>query len=460
MNWNALQSPLLLSLHSLAVVLGLLLYVLTSHSLRQRRAPTAAISWVLTIALVPYLGLPLYLMFGTRKVGHAGSHVPVSAPPVKGDGARLRQLAGAMGQPAVASYRKLNVHADGAEALQALWRVIDSAQHELAVCTFIIGRDPMGRRVIARLAEKARAGVAVRLMIDSVGRIMGGAPSLNKLKAAGVKVELFNPILHLPFRGSVNLRNHRKLVIADGERLWCGGRNFAAEYFEGLKRRAPWRDLTFDLEGPLTGEARHLFEHDWDCAAGRVPGVKAQGSEDAKPPFAQLIASGPDQADDTVHDLLVTACFQAQRRIVAVTPYFGPGDVLEMALTLAARRGVQVDLVLPRRSNHRMADFARHRALRDLARAGGHVWFVPYMIHAKGVVVDTTLALAGSVNLDARSLFLNYEMMMAFYEGDDVARFAAFIDGHRAAAQAYVARPPGLLRDLAEGLVLWIAFQL
>src|SRR5580698_11367371 len=124
MNWNALLSPLLISLHSLAIVLGLLLYVLTSHSLRQRRAPTAAISWVLTIALVPYVGLPLYLMFGTRKVGHSGGHAVLAAPVVKGDGAKLRQLAAAMGQPPVASYRKLNVHADGSEALQALWRVV------------------------------------------------------------------------------------------------------------------------------------------------------------------------------------------------------------------------------------------------------------------------------------------------------------------------------------------------
>jgi cardiolipin synthase len=218
--------------------------------------------------------------------------------------------------------------------------------------------------------------------------------------------------------------------------------------------------LTFDLEGSLVSEAQNLFEHDWACAGGRTPDAKQPNGEDAQPPFAQLIASGPDQADDTVHNLLVTACFQAQRRIVAVTPYFGPGDVLEMALTLAARRGVQVDLVLPRRSNHRMADFARHRALRDLAGAGAHVWFEPYMNHAKCIVVDDSLALAGSANLDARSLFLNYEMMMAFYEADDVARFAAYIDGHRAAAQAYTARPPGLFRDLAEGLVLWIAFQL
>jgi cardiolipin synthase len=173
-----------------------------------------------------------------------------------------------------------------------------------------------------------------------------------------------------------------------------------------------------------------------------------------------VIASGPDQADDTVHDLLVTACFKARGRIAAVTPYFVPGDALLMALSLAARRGVLVDLILPQRSNHLMADFVRHRALRELAAAGGRVWRVPYMLHAKAVVIDDGLALSGSANLDSRSLFLNYELMVAFYAVADIRRFAAFIETHRARAERYLARTPGLLRDLAEGLLLWLAFQL
>jgi cardiolipin synthase len=107
-----------------------------------------------------------------------------------------------------------------------------------------------------------------------------------------------------------------------------------------------------------------------------------------------------------------------------------------------------------------MADFARHRALRELAAAGGRVWLVPYMLHAKAVVIDDGLALSGSVNLDSRSLFLNYELMVAFYAFADIRRFASVIEEHREAATRYQARKPGLLRDLTEGLVLWLAFQL
>jgi cardiolipin synthase A/B len=462
MTFNIPLSPLSISLHGLAVLIGLLTYVLTSHSLQQRRAPSAAISWVLTIALVPYVGLPLYLLFGTRKLVHSGSHPrqPPAAPDRAGADAWPRQLAAAMGQPPVAHYHDLNIHADGKAALQALWEVVEAAERELVLCSFILARDGVGKALSARLIDKARAGVKVHLLLDGVGRMMGGAVSLRRLKTAGVEVALFGPILHLPFKSSTNLRNHRKMAVADGARLWCGGRNFAAEYFEGRGGRSPWRDLSFDLEGPLAAQARELFEHDWACARGLPPADGVREAKQVRAPFAQVIASGPDQADDTVHDLLVSACFKAERRILAVTPYFVPGDVLLMALSLAARRGIAVDLVLPARSNHHLADFARHRALRALAEAGAHIWLTPYMLHAKGVVIDDGIALAGSANLDARSLFLNYELMVAFYAASDVGRFAAQLEQHRDAGHTYTARKAGLLRDFSEGLVLWLAFQL
>ena len=131
-----------------------------------------------------------------------------------------------------------------------------------------------------------------------------------------------------------------------------------------------------------------------------------------------------------------------------------------MALTLAARRGVQVDLVLPRRSNHRLADVARHRPLRDLAAAGARLWFTPFMLHAKAVVVDEQLALAGSANLDLRSLFLNYELMVAFYEPADVRRFAAWIERERRRRCASMPTRARAAARSVRGPVLWLAFQL
>lgn len=465
-----LHSPHLLTVHVLVVVAGLLTYVLTTHSLKQRRAPTAAISWALSIALIPYIGLPLYLLFGTRKLVHADNR-SVELPVAGGDSAWLRMLTASMGQPPAAPYHDLHVHTEGHQALQALWEMIDGTTHELLICTFLIGRDAVGKALVQRLIDKARAGVRVRLLIDGSGHLIGGAVNLRKLRVAGVQVAVFGPILHVPFRSRVNLRNHRKMVVADGQRLWCGGRNFAAEYFDGLGNQARWQDLTFDLAGPLAMQARALFLRDWAFSA------RGAGAREALPPLpefrlpappvaagagplAQVIAAGPDESDDTVHDLLVSACFKAQRHIGAVTPYFVPGGQLLKALSLAARRGVTVDLVLPARSNHRLADFVRYRAIRDLASAGGRIWLAPRMLHAKTVVIDDSLALCGSANLDARSMFLNYELMVAFYASTDIAHYAAFIEKQRAASVRYQASKPGLLRDLAEGLLLWLAFQL
>jgi cardiolipin synthase len=202
-----------------------------------------------------------------------------------------------------------------------------------------------------------------------------------------------------------------------------------------------------------------LFERDWAFANRKA----AEAPEAARPAAAggaQLIASGPDQADDTVYSVLVAAAYQARRRIALATPYFVPDSALLMALSLAARRGVAVDLLLPARSNHRLSDLARNRALRSLSAAGARIWLAQGMTHAKLAVFDDALALAGSVNLDSRSLFLNYELMFAFHQSADVQRFAAWFDQECAPAKSYVATPPGLVRDMAEGMLLWLAFQL
>ena len=130
------------------------------------------------------------------------------------------------------------------------------------------------------------------------------------------------------------------------------------------------------------------------------------------------------------------------------------------SLTLAARRGVSVDLVIPRRSNHRIADMARHPSLRELSRSGARVWLTPGMIHAKAVVFDDEFALAGTANLDERSLLLNYEMMVGFYRPEHVARFAGWILRQREGALPYQARSPGVARELREGVIRWLAFQL
>ncbi len=468
--FDGINLPHWLTLHLLVTLAAVLLYVVTAHVLHQRRHPAAAIAWMLFIVLLPYVALPAFLSFGSRKLQRPRLAALPAPPAPRADGAWAVETIVALGQPAPAAYRELDVHLDGAAAQKALLSTLAGAQASIDICTFILGRDGLGDTVLERLCDKARSGVRVRLLLDGLGRWMGGTPDLKRLTATGGQIALFVPPLRSPLKGRFNLRDHRKLLVVDaglpGARLWCGGRNLALEYFGGTPGAPPWRDLSFDLHGPLVQQAAELFERDWGFALGRKPEpgppAAAPAPEPAPGPAdgAQLVASGPDQVDDTIHALLVTAAYRARRRIMLVTPYFVPEPALLMALCMAARRGVTVDLLLPERSNHRLSDLARGRAVRALALAGGRVWLAPGMLHAKLAVVDDTLALAGSANLDSRSLFLNYELMFAFHNPAAVQRFAAWFASERVPARRYVAQVPGLVRDVAEGMLLWVGFQL
>jgi cardiolipin synthase len=265
-------------------------------------------------------------------------------------------------------------------------------------------------------------------------------------------------------RGRTNLRNHRKLAVADGIVLWSGGQNLAVEYFVDRGDEPAWIDLGFTVRGPLAASVQHQFDEDWQFAGGAsmaaASGRRTERAAKAGDPWAQWVPSGPDRRDDTVHGLLMTAAYHAKTRILAVTPYFVPDDALLQALIMATRRGARVSLVLPARSNHRLADMAREKSVRALVEAGAEVSLLPRMVHAKVIVVDDSLALCGSLNLDGRSLFLNYEAMAAFYGKPEVAWLAQWAQSLAATGQPHSGSTPSLARDVLEGVVRAIGFQL
>jgi len=454
-----------MTLHLLSVMTGLAIYVATSHALHLRRHPSAAIAWVVLLILLPYVVLPLYLIFGSRKLGNQRAK-PCELPLPGADSdmliSRMQQLAAVMAMPPVVSYQQLRIHEQGDGALQVLRSMIDAATRTIDFCTFIFAQDKPGEEIAMLLTRRAQAGIKVRLLIDGVGAYLGARTDFTRLKRAGVEVVFFIPPVRSTLRGRSNLRNHRKMVITDCEWLWSGGRNLAADYFEG-NAGLPWVDLSFDLRGKLVQQAQQQFDQDWIFATeGKYSTQRLPDSQEGKPESAaaQLIVSGPDQIDDTLYTLLVSSFFNARKSILAVSPYFVPDATLLMSLTLAARRGIAVDLLLPGKSNHSLADFARHRALRELTLAGARVWFLPDMIHAKAVVIDDEVALVGTANLDQRSLFLNYEMMIAFYEKNDVQRFSLWIERRIKSAVLYHVQPITIWQEIAEGLLLWLAFQL
>ncbi len=473
--------------HTVFVMVGLLVYVLATRIGHQRRNPSAAVAWVISMVALPYLTLPLFLLIGSRKVvrplrrarlgasqavfeaplttekGLSDSTAAVHAP----GPAWAAQLLACMELPPAVRNTSIVWHADGPMALQGLMRTIDSASRCLDVCTFVFADDAVGNQVAQALLRAVQRHVAVRLLVDAVGSLHASSSTLLALEEAGVLVQRFMPLLHNPMRGRSNLRNHRKLVVADQHHLWSGGRNLAVEYFLDQPDQPAWVDLSYEVCGPLALQAAAQFDLDWATASGVPTGTTNPPAESpafvpgsADGAMAQWVPSGPDHADDTVHTLLLAGAYHAQQRIVAVTPYFVPDDALLDAWCLACRRGVQVTLLLPQRSNHRLADWARERALRELAAAGAQIWLAPNMVHAKAVLIDDDFALSGSLNLDARSLFLNYEAMTAFYGASDLRWLYHWCGEQIAKAQPYHAHKPHWVRDVAEGVVRAVGFQL
>ncbi|MEG0921939.1 MAG: phospholipase D-like domain-containing protein [Comamonas sp.] len=466
-----LQVTLLSGLgHTIAVVVALLVYSLVTRAGHQRRHPASAIGWVLGMLTFPYLFLPLFLAFGPRKAVRPPAH---RAPLL---GAQLRavvpppvplwagQLLASMELDAAQPNAQVRFHADGLQALQELLALIGRAKRSIDISTYVFGHDVVGRQIASALQQAAQRGVKVRLLLDGVGCWRLLPAHIRPMRKAGVLVRRFMVPLMQPTRGGSNLRNHRKVAVADGVHLWSGGRNLADEYFlPSNQGHAPWVDLSFTLQGALAGIVAGQFEADWRAARGRrrpmwlSPALPLGGGNQA---WAQWVPSGPDHADDSLHALYLASAFHAQNSITLVSPYFVPDEALLEAWCLACRRGVRLRIVLPQQSNHRLADWARERALRSLALAGAEIYCSPTMLHAKLVVVDERMALCGSANLDGRSLFLNYEAMTAFYSSPEISWLAQWCESQIAASQRYTYRQPGWWRDLGEGLVRAVAFQL
>ncbi|MBI2734886.1 MAG: PLDc N-terminal domain-containing protein [Aquabacterium sp.] len=450
--------------HGMLVLAGLLVYLTSTRITRQHRHPSAALAWVLTITLLPYIGIPLYLLIGVRKVPRAQSRPrrPPASPAETATHWAL-SLGDALALPAPTRNQTVDFQADGVIALRRLLQLVEQASHSIDICTFVLGHDAVARDLSAALGRAARRGVKVRLLLDEVGSWATPRSMLKALRDDGVELQRFMPVLRNIRRGRVNLRNHRKLVIVDGLHVWSGGRNLAAEYFVAQDDQPVWTDISFVVSGPLARQAQELYQHDWRVASGEVGVVDeaiATPSSPAGGALLQWVPSGPDHADDTLYALLMTAAYRAEQRILLVSPYFVPDDALLTAWCMACRRGVKLTLVLPARSNHRLADVARAPSLRALMAAGADVRLFPRMLHAKAIIVDDDVAWCGSANLDSRSLFLNFELNTAFYDPQAIAWLSDWAAQLAQESTRAPAQQPSATRELFEGLVRIVGFQL
>ena len=352
------------ALHFSLIAGVLVTALLIGHLLRQRRSPAATMGWIIFMVSAPWLAVPAYLTLGTRKL--KSQILPASQSFSTDVDTPLARVLASAGVPPPREGNQVAWDQDGPAAWDALCKVVASSTSTLDVGLFLLHDDTRGKQFMAQLAARAQAGVRVRLLLDGIGSMQVVRRNLRRLRAEGVETAWFIPVLHRPSRGRTNMRNHRKLVIADGARAWSGGRNVGDEYFSA---DSVWIDLSFTIAGPTVSDLAHLFAADWAFATKTPVKMETVIPAHVGAQIVQIVPSGPTLARDTLHELMLTACYGAQRRILIATPYFIPDEALQQALVLAARRGVSVGLFLPRRSNHRLADIARTRYLRDLIAA-------------------------------------------------------------------------------------------
>jgi cardiolipin synthase len=421
----------------------------------ERRHPSATLAWFLSFVLFPALSVPLYFMIGARRVRRrirakrgtadsvpsreAGRRIPPGAIPGDIASACARVLL-ATGSPPARPGNRVALLETGREAWDRLEALVASARDHLHAQFFILDADPVGARFVEILAARAREGVRVRLLLDDVGSWRSLRGIVNPLRKAGGEVTAFLPALPLHRRGAAHLRNHRKLLVADGARAFTGGMNVGSRYLSPAGYGAPpgglWKDRALLVEGPAVADLQSLFLDDWAFATGEsraegnhFPHLDPIGSGEGGGSLLQVAPSGPDRATRPIYQGVFAAIVSARRRLWLETPYFVPDDAIATALKNTAMRGVDVRLLVPEWSDMRAVTLAGRSWFDDLLRSGVRIFqYGPGVLHAKGIVSDDEVAGAGSANADLRSFFLNFELGLFFYDRATVAAVAAAME--------------------------------
>ena len=447
----------------------------TLHALRTKRETGAAIGWIGLAWLAPLFGTFLYATLGINRVRRlakrlssqrpwsSGRDKAAATPKLEGHLAPLVAAVGRLTERPLLKGNAIRCLHDGDNAYPVMLEAIASAQRSLVLCSYIFRDDRVGSRFIEAIAAAQARGVAVRVLVDGIGSGYFRCGVARRLSAQGVPVSRF---MHsaLPWRMPfLNLRTHKKILVVDGTVGFAGGLNIAAQNVLRARPRDPVSDTHFQVSGPVVEQLTEAFAKDWSFTTGEELDESvfyASAAETAVgAAFCRVVTSGPDSDVEKIEFAIMQGVALARRSVRIMTPYFLPDERLLTVLAMAAMRGVEVDLVLPRQSNHRLVDWARTPNNAPLRAAGVRIWFSdPPFNHSKLMVVDEAWSLIGSANQDVRSLRLNFELDIEVYNSGLAGELDRFIRAHchtlwepeRGRRRGFVVR----LRDSAARLLL------
>ncbi len=438
----------------IALLIGWVTYLvlLGGWIVLQKREPVATMSWLLGLALLPYIGFVIYHLLGPQKIHRqrlrrARSRLEgdalgrdVCSTADSPDARELATLAKSATGLAPSTARDVRLLVDGAAKYDALIADIDRAQQHVHLEYYIFTPDRSGTLVRDAMVGCAKRGVRVRLLLDAIGSGACSRAFLAPLMDAGAEVAWFHPSHFWRFwwRPWLNLRTHRKIVVIDNRIAYTGGINITDDENERLRSDA-YRDLHLRIEGDAVRALQLVFAEDWVYVTGRRDFISdiARTMPEASPGeiSTQVLTSGPDSSWEAIHRLHVGLIHSARHRVWLVTPYFVPGEAAMMALTSSALGGLDVRLMVPRMSDSRLVTLAARSYYDDLLAAGVKIYeYGPRMLHTKALLVDDASVIVGSANFDHRSFRLNFEVSVLFQDRGLGEQMAKLIEGEFSSA--------------------------
>ncbi|MHB1543406.1 MAG: cardiolipin synthase [Gammaproteobacteria bacterium] len=438
-------------MYTILILIILAIYVLgwvaAAHAALTARTSQGAIAWAVSLAFLPFFALIPYALFGRS---HFGRYVYAH----RTQNRKFREISkqidlnndfsipsGSLAGPDLATIKTLIelTHApfcngnsvqllvDGVETFPAIFAAIATATRYVVVQYYIVADDGLGQKLKECLLSKAKEGIPVYFLVDGYGSHPLPDAYLEELRAAGVSAHRFLRPHHRTNRFQLNFRNHRKIVVVDGEQAFIGGLNVSDQYM-GLKPpMSPWRDTHIQIRGPAVASIQLAFIEDWYWATHDIPSLSWKPASSRDNIRCQIIASGPADEYETCVLFFVQAINSAVHRIWIATPFYVPDEAVFVALKLAALRGVDVRLLIPARADYLMHLVTTLYA-HDAVRSGIRVYqYQPGFMHQKVVLVDDEIAAVGSANLDNRSLRLNFEIIALIVDRGFAARVAAML---------------------------------
>lgn len=437
---------LMISLADFSSHLGTALYIINillafTVIFLERKNPTSTLVWILVLFLLPAVGAIFYILLSqnlTRKkmfqleTGEQQLYASLLKKEIKD----LQEGRVTFNDPEMENYKDLillhhvqgkalysqdnsvEVFTDGTEKFEELFKCILSARDHIHILYFIVKRDSLGKQLLKILTQKAEEGVEVRFLIDALGNRLHDSDFEPLIKAGG-KVEKFFPSILSYINLQLNYRNHRKLVIIDGQIGFIGGFNVGIEYLGLKKKMGYWRDTHLKITGTAVHDMQTRFLLDWRVASQEenlhpkyypLPQIKGTSG-------IQIVSCGPDSPQEEIKQGYIKMINSAKSCIYIQTPYFVPDDSIQEALKIAALSGVDVRIMIPNKPDHLFVYWATYSFIGDLLNTGVRAFtYEKGFLHSKSIVVDQKISSVGTANFDIRSFKLNFEVNAFIYD--------------------------------------------